>query len=119
LLLLVFFIGSFAQLMKSKTVKILAAFILLLCFTTGQVIIFTHSHVAAISKAASSKRPTSATADENCKICHLNHNSAALFNIELPNAVIYGTAYKQLQTASHNYKSISLILAATRGPPIA
>lgn len=94
------------------------AFTLLLCFATGQVIVFTHSHVTAVSKNTSSKHTNSAAADENCKICHLNHNATALLNIDLPNAVIYGTAYKQLRLASLSYQSISLVLAVTRGPPM-
>jgi hypothetical protein len=104
--------------MKNRTTRIVAAFVLLLCFTTGQIIVFSHSHVAAYSKTAQSKHSTSTGTDENCKICQLNHDATAVLNIGLHNALIYGTAYKQLQVAALSYQSISLVLAATRGPPL-
>ncbi len=88
---------------------------LLLCFTTGQVIVFTHSHVTVVSTTQS--KHTAANADETCKICQINHATTALLNAELPNAVIYGVAYKQIQATSLSYQSIASVLAATRGPP--
>ncbi len=92
------------------------AITILLCFTTGQAIVITHSHVAATSKTTPSKH-TATTADENCKICQINHATTALLNVELPNAILYGVAYKQIQVRSLSYQSIALVLAATRGPP--
>lgn len=102
--------------MKNRTTRILAAFVLLLCFTTGQIIIFSHSHVASYAKTNTSKHGT--TTDENCKICQVNHNTTALLSVNLNHTVIYGTAYKQVQIAALSYQSISLVLAATRGPPL-
>jgi hypothetical protein len=104
--------------MKNRTIRIIAAFVLLLCFTTGQIIVFTHSHAASFSKTTQSKHSTPAGTDENCKICQLNHNTPALLSVDLNHTVIYGTAYKQLQIAGLSYQSISLVLAATRGPPV-
>jgi hypothetical protein len=104
--------------MKNRTIRIVAAIVMLLCFTTGQIIIFSHSHIASYSKAAPSKHNTSTGTDENCKICQLNHNATALLSIDLNTTVIYGTAYKQLQVEALSYQSISLVLAATRGPPV-
>ena len=104
--------------MKNRTIKIIAAFALLLCFTTGQIIVFTHSHVASFSKTNPSKHNVPAGTDENCKICQLNHNATALLSVDLNHTVVYGTAYKQLQVAGLSYQSISLVLAATRGPPL-
>jgi len=103
--------------MKNRTRRIVAAFVLLLCFTAGQVILLTHSHVASYSKTTHSKHSTSAGNEESCKICQLNHNTATLLNVDLSHNIIYGTAYKQLQAAALSYQSISLVLAATRGPP--
>lgn len=103
--------------MKNKTTRIVAAFVLLLCFTTGQIIVFGHSHIASYSKTSPSKHTTAGN-DENCKICQLNHDAAAVLNVDLHNAVIYGTAYKRLQIAALPYQSISPVFAATRGPPI-
>ena len=103
--------------MKNRTTRILAAFVLLLCFTTGQIIVFTHSHVSYYTKINQTKHSTPAGTEDNCKICQLNHNTVALLNIELNTTVIYGSAFKQLQVAALSYQSISLVLAATRGPP--
>jgi len=116
-LLLLAFKAIFASVLKNSATRILLTFILLLCFTTGQVIVFTHSHVANFSKTQS-KHQASTNADENCKICQLNHDAIALLNIDLPNAIIYGTAYKQVLQGDLSYQSISLVLAATRGPPV-
>jgi len=104
--------------MTNRTRRIVAAFVLLLCFTTGQIIVFSHSHVASYAKTKQSKHNTSTGTDENCKICQLNHNTTALLSVDLNNTVIYGTAYKQLRVAALSYQSISLVLAATRGPPL-
>jgi hypothetical protein len=104
--------------MKNRTTRIIAAFVLLLCFTTGQIILFGHSHVASYSKASPSKHNTPGSTDENCKICQLNHNATPLLSVNLNHNVIYGAAYKQLQIAALSYQSISMVLAATRGPPV-
>ena len=104
--------------MKNKTRKIVTALVLLLCFSTGQIIVFTHSHVSASANASTSKDSKPVATDDNCKICQLNHTATPLLNIDLPNTVIYGTAYKQLEAESLSYQSLSLILAATRGPPV-
>lgn len=105
--------------MKNRTRKIVAALILLLCFATGQIIVVTHSHVASSSKTTTpSKHNTATGTDENCKICQLNHNTTALLSVDLNHTVIYSTAYKQVQVAALSYQSISLVLAATRGPPL-
>jgi hypothetical protein len=104
--------------MKNRTTGIVVAFVLLLCFTTGQIIVFSHSHTVSYSKTSSSKHGTPTGTDENCKICQLNHNMAALLSTDLNHTVIYGTAYKQLKVAALSYQSISLVLAATRGPPV-
>ncbi|PJJ84720.1 hypothetical protein CLV57_1741 [Mucilaginibacter auburnensis] len=106
----------FAEVLKKKAKNILIAITLLLCFSTGQVIVLTHSHIAVVSKTSPSKHATT-SADESCKICQISHASTPLLNIELPNAIIYGIAYKHQQTASPSYQNISLVLAATRGPP--
>jgi len=104
--------------MKNRTTRIIAAFVLLLCFTTGQIIVFTHSHVVSYSKTNTSKHSNSPNTEENCKICQLNHDATALLSIDLHNTVIYGTTYKQLHVAALSYQSIALVLAATRGPPV-
>jgi len=104
--------------MKNRATKIIAAIVLLLCFTAGQIIVFTHSHVASFSKIIPSKHNASAGADENCKICQLNHNATALLYVDLNQIVTYGTAYRQLQVAALPYQSISQPLTATRGPPL-
>ena len=119
MLLLGFLKLSLSQFMSNNTRKIITAFILLLCFSTGQIIVFTHSHVTSLSNTSTSKDSKPVATDDNCKICQLNHTATPLLNIDLPNTVIYGTAYKQLEAESLSYQSISLILAATRGPPIA
>ncbi|MFD0748945.1 hypothetical protein ACFQZS_02255 [Mucilaginibacter calamicampi] len=105
--------------MKNRTTTILVAFGLLLCFITGQAIVFTHSHVASYSKTTPSKHSSSTSNEENCKICQANHNATALLSVDLNHTVIYGTAYKQVQATALSYQSISLVLAATRGPPLA
>lgn len=116
-MLLLVFILSLPNLMKNKTTKIVAALGLLLCFITGQAIVFTHSHVVSYSKTTSSKHNPSTSNEENCKICQLNHHVTALLSIDLNQTIIYGTAYKQIKAAALSYQSISLVLAATRGPP--
>lgn len=102
--------------MKNRTTRIVAALVLLLCFTTGQIIVFSHSHVASYSKTSPLKHATAS--DENCKICQLNHDATAVLNVDLHNTVIYGTAYKQLRLTTLSYQSLALVLAATRGPPV-
>lgn len=110
------FMPTFASALKNRTIKYIIAIILLLCFTTGQVILSVHSH-KDVAKIAKSKHSRSSSPEETCKICHLNQSATALLYVNAANTTLYGIAYKQQQAASLRYQSISRLLAATRGPP--
>jgi hypothetical protein len=104
--------------LKRKISKFILAAFLLLCFTMGQVIIFTHNH-AAYLKTAQGRHNKTPNPDEACKICHLNHTTTALLYADDQVCSFYGIIYKQLQVESLAYYSIALILSDNRGPPVA
>lgn len=110
------FMPTFASALKNKTIKYVIAIILLLCFTTGQIILSVHSH-RDVAKIAKSKHTRSSAPQETCKICHLSQSATALLYVNAVNTTLYAKIYKQQQTVSLCYQSISRLLAATRGPP--
>ena len=103
------------MLIKKQPAKILAAFLLLMTFLTGQFVVIAHTHTKAEYSSHQTKKDTG---DDKCRIC--DHNShiqlfyeqqQSLFTV----AVVTVNAYQEYH---HLYYSIRLHQASNRGPPV-
>lgn len=99
--------------LKKKTVKILSAIFLLLCFATGQIIVVTHAH----TKTELSKQGKNG--EDNCKICQLSHAFTAMMHQHHFSFMVESSTYTYVQPPQPSYHRILLLFAFDRGPPAA
>jgi len=93
---------------------------LLLCFCTGQFVVYAHSHgvMPGTNKAAYHNPDTQPkqTITENCQLCDAMHHNAMMVNsISYFAPVVVNSYY--YKTVEHHFISIALILSAGRSPP--
>ena len=109
--------------MKKSTYHIIFAWALLLCFVTGQYMVYAHQHnqVKNVHNSANHdcKNSSHTVVKEKCEICDSMHHVA----MELSGSVVYThtltTNHHTFKSPVYHVTSIALILAAGRAPPIA
>ena len=104
--------------MKNYTRHITFAWIVLICFVTGQLMAVVHQHVPGYTQRVyqTSKQYPQQTVAEKCYVCDMmHHTQMALFSDvpAIPHYTISDTQYK----CQHDYIGIALILSAGRSPP--
>jgi hypothetical protein len=94
---------------------IIYTWIVLICFTAGQVMVYAHQHLVKYNTHQISQNQT--TVSEKCQICDaMHHNSMALTDHQYFSPVAFTDHfYKQ---GKYDFISISLILSAGRSPPV-
>ncbi|MCJ8208721.1 hypothetical protein MUY27_03315 [Mucilaginibacter sp. RS28] len=99
---------------KKQSARVLAAFLLLMTFVTGQLIVIAHKH----EKVAYNNHQGKKSNDEVCKICaqnsHLqlfNQQQQDLFTLTL-------TAVNTYREYIPAHYSAATFYAADRGPPV-
>jgi hypothetical protein len=106
--------------MKNRLRHIAYSWIVLICFTVGQITAFSHQHLADLkSRPVTAKHNASGqTVKEKCYVCDtMHHISMAIFTDVAP--VLYTTKADTQYTRQYDYKGIALILSAGRSPPVA
>ncbi|HVW94800.1 MAG TPA: hypothetical protein VHA56_02360 [Mucilaginibacter sp.] len=105
--------------MKKNKFRFIHAWILLLCFVAGQIVVYAHQHkYVQISHHAYGQNghPVKSTITEKCQLCDaMHHNSMTISSAPHANPVIVATHI--YQTPVYNFTTLSLILAGGRAPP--
>jgi hypothetical protein len=104
---------------KKRSAPILASLMLLFTFVIGQVIVFAHSHRGDASHTQQyAQNAKDKTVDDNCLIC-AQHGNATLF-WQQPQQIFFWAVTSTHEHAglAVTYRSVQLLLAANRGPPV-
>ena len=107
--------------LKRRKYHIFLSRILLVCFIAGQLMIYTHQHIISNNGsdvAHSSKNIPQQTVQEKCSMCDVMHHNNMMVtgNVYFTHITVIGHVYKSFD---YNFKSIQLILAGGRAPPLA
>ena len=121
-LLLLIFAAYFKKVTDLKVNKyhIIRSWILLICFITGQYMVYAHQHKliqgAEQTHSVKQQQPKQ-TLTEKCQLCDaMHHNSMVNHSVSyFTPVVITDHFYKKGQ---YNFVSIALILSAGRSPPL-
>ncbi len=108
--------------LKQNKLNIICSWLFLICFIVGQYIVAVHQHnilkqnqpSASITKH---QPGTTTTLQEKCYLCDAMHHTAMVFDQTSYYHPIVVTNHI-FKVGDYNFKSISLILAAGRGPPV-
>jgi hypothetical protein len=108
---------NIAILKKSKF-HIIYAWIVLICFIAGQLIVYTHQHNTRLAISNTHKTSQNQqTVTEKCQLCDAMHhnNMVSVSHQYFIPTVSADHFYKQGQ---YNFVSVALILSAGRSPPL-
>lgn len=101
--------------LKRAKLHIIYTWIVLLCFTAGQLMIYAHQHLVKYNTRETSQNQT--TVSEKCQLCDaMHHISATLTDQQYFNSVVAADHFYKL--GKYDFISISLILSAGRSPPV-
>ena len=110
--------------MKKNIYHIICSWALLICFVTGQYMVYAHQHYInkgtyTLNKCHSQKSSAHTIVSEKCALCDSMHhvgmditNTAAYHNVLVSTTFVY-------KTFQYEFTSIALILSPGRAPPIA
>ena len=109
--------------MKKSTYHIIYSWALLLCFVTGQYMVYAHQHNQVKNVHASAghdcKNSSHTIVKEKCEICDsMHHNAMELSAGAEFHAPLFITKHI-FKSSQYDFTSIALILAAGRAPPVA
>lgn len=96
----------------------LLSWILLLCFTAGQYLIYSHQHRTLAHSITVNKKPFQKTVSERCDFCDAMHHLVMLPGAEPAVPVIFSSTYVHWVAAQPGFMRIGLILASGRAPPV-
>jgi hypothetical protein len=108
--------------LKQKKLNIICSWLFLICFIAGQYAVAIHQHdilkpSQSILSVAKHKQAPATTLQEKCYLCDAMHHTAMVLNHPSYYHPIVVTDHI-FKVGDYNFKSISLILAAGRGPPV-
>jgi hypothetical protein len=108
---------------KKSTYHIIYAWALLLCFATGQYMVYAHQHNQVKNVHTRAQHDSNASSHtivkEKCEICDtMHHNAMELSAGTQIHAPLFITKHI-FKSSQYDFSSIALILAAGRAPPIA
>jgi hypothetical protein len=106
-----------ADLKKNKS-HIIGAWLLLVFFTSGQVILFAHQHKVSKFEISKSSRPFQQTVTEKCQLCDALHFNTMMVNEHPPVVHLLEVSYYDHQAVTPTFVSLSLILSPGRAPPV-
>ncbi|RZA03686.1 MAG: hypothetical protein EOP47_01815 [Sphingobacteriaceae bacterium] len=107
--------------MKKNKLNIICSWLFLICFVAGQYTVNTHQHNIlksnkSISGITKHNQVPSTILQEKCPLCDAMHHTAMVFEqVSYHHPLIASNHI--FKVGDYNFKSISLILAAGRGPP--
>jgi hypothetical protein len=104
--------------LKINKYVIIRAWMLLIFFAAGQVVIYAHQHPSSLSNAGADSHSSSKQVfTEKCSLCdamHFNHMDIVHAASALP---VAAGSYVYIRS-DYNFITLSLILAAGRSPPL-
>ncbi len=106
-----------ADLKKNRS-YIIGAWLLLVCFVGGQVIVFAHQHKLNKFEFGKSSPPIQQTVTEKCQLCDALHFNPMMAN-EHPAVVhLLVASHYDYKAVTCTFVSLSLILSPGRAPPV-
>ena len=103
------------MLLKKQPAKLLAAFLLLMTFITGQLIVIAHTHGKAEYSSHQTKKDTN---DDKCRICDQNSHLQLFYQQQQTLFTVAQVTINAYQEYHHLYYSVKLHQACNRGPPV-
>jgi hypothetical protein len=105
--------------LKTRKYHIIYSWVLLVCFITGQYMVYAHQHNVVKGPSilyAISKNVPQQTVKEKCSLCDVMHHNSMVAAVHsyFPPVSFTGHAFK---SETYNFTSIQLILAGGRAPP--
>ena len=113
------FVAKAIFVLKKHRYHIIHSWILLLCFVTGQYMVYAHQHNIiknSVKVFHVAKTSAKQTLTEKCQLCDaMHHNGVVLNNQVYFNTV--ATAEHVFRSVEYSFTSIQLILSSGRAPP--
>jgi hypothetical protein len=107
--------------LKVNKYHIIRSWILLICFITGQYMVYAHQHklIRGVKQTYSAnKQQPKQILTEKCRLCDaMHHNSMVIAG--QANFIPFAVANYVYQSSEYNFTSLSLILSGGRAPPLA
>jgi len=103
--------------LKQRLPHLFLAWLLLVFFVAGQVVIYTHSHQSNRTPGTVQHSTSHQTLSEKCQLCDAMHHNAMVVNVScnMPPAAVSRYHYK---TVTYRFIRLSLILSTGRAPPV-
>lgn len=103
------------MLLKKQPAKILAAFLLLMTFVTGQLIVIAHTHGKVEYARHQTKKDTN---DDKCRICDQNSHTQLFYQQQQNLFTVAQVTINAYQEYHYLYYSVKLYKSSNRGPPV-
>jgi len=97
---------------------IIGAWLLLVFFAGGQVILFAHQHRVSKFEISKSSRPYQQIVTEKCSLCDAMHFNTMVANGHPPVVHLLIASHYDYIAVTRTFISFSLILSTGRGPPV-
>ena len=104
--------------MKQSKAYIFGAWLLLVFFTSGQVILFAHQHKADKSQLAHRHHPNHQTVTEKCQLCDALHFNTMMTHEHTLVVHLLAVSHYDYKAVTYTFVSLSLVLSPGRAPPV-
>lgn len=105
--------------MKVNKYHIIRSWVLLICFITGQYMVYAHQHKliqGAKQTYTVNKQQPKQTLTEKCQLCDAMHHNSMVINNQA-NFTPVAVASYVYKSPVYNFTSLALILSGGRAPP--
>jgi hypothetical protein len=104
--------------LKKNKSHIIGAWLLLVFFVGGQVILYAHQHKVSQFGFSRNSHPLGQTVTEKCSLCDAMHfNSMTVHEHSVVMQLLVATHY-DYKAVTYSFVSLSLILSPGRAPPV-
>ena len=104
--------------LKKNRSYLIGAWLLLVFFSAGQVILFAHQHKLRQSEFSKHSRPFQQTVTEKCSLCDSMHFNTMVVNDQPVIIHLLTATHYDYQAVTRTFISLSLILSPGRAPPV-
>jgi len=104
--------------LKKSKAYTFGAWLLLVFFTGGQVMLFAHQHKVNKFEISKNSRPFQQTVTEKCSLCDAMHFNTMMVNEHLPIVHLLAASHYDYKAVTRTFASLSLILSPGRAPPV-
>jgi hypothetical protein len=103
--------------LKNKS-YIIGAWLLLVFFVGGQVMLFAHRHKVIKFELGKNSRPYQQTVTDKCSLCDAMHFNTMAANEHTPVMHLLVATHYDYKAVTRTFISFSLILSTGRAPPV-